>query len=269
MASAGVIGWPVAHSKSPVIHRFWLEALGIDGDYGRFAVHPDNLPAAIRALPALGLAGVNVTVPHKVAVMALLDRIEDSARRAGACNTVTVGADGKLTGLNTDIAGFAEPLAGRGLAGRPAVVIGAGGAARAVLLALDALGCAPIQLRNRTADKARALATELGIAVEAAGLDAPLPPAALLVNASSLGMTGSPPLDLDLAPLPGDALVYDIVYAPLETPLLAAARARGLATIDGLAMLVGQAAAAFERFFGAAPPRDAAHEAALRTRLTA
>lgn len=267
--SAGVIGWPVAHSKSPVIHRFWLERLGIDGDYGRFPVHPDNVGAAIRALPALGLAGVNVTVPHKVAVMAHLDVVEDSARRAGACNTVIVGEDGRLSGANTDIAGFAEPLLGRSLAGKPAVVIGAGGAARAVLLALSDLGCAPVELRNRSAEKAHALAAELGIAVDVAPLGAPLPSATLLVNATILGMAGQPPLTLDLAPLPADALVYDIVYARLETSLLAAARARGLETIDGLAMLIGQAAVAFERFYGAVPPRDAASDAALRAFLAA
>ena len=268
-ASAGVIGWPVAHSKSPLIHRFWLGRLGIDGDYGRFPVHPDSLGTAVAALSALGLRGINVTIPHKVAVMAHLDTIEDSALRAGACNTVLVGDDGRLHGHNTDISGFAEPLAGRSLAGRPAVVIGAGGAARAVLLALAEIGCAPIELRNRTPGKAQALAEELGVTANIAPLDAPLPAAALLVNASTLGMAGQPPLVLDLTPLPTGAVVYDIVYAPLETPLLAAARARGLATIDGLAMLIGQAAVAFERFYGASPPRDAASDAALRALLTA
>lgn len=269
---AGVIGWPIAHSKSPVIHGLWLEWLGIDGHYVRLPVEPSWVVEAVRALPALGFRGVNVTIPHKQAVMAALDEITPAARAIGAVNTVVVGADGRLTGHNTDAPGFAEPLRGRGLAGRPACVLGAGGAARAVLTALKGLGVSDIRLVNRSTDKAAALLDELvipgsvhGLARQASALDG----AALVVNCTSLGMTGHPPLDIDLAPLAADAIAYDIVYAPLETDLLKAARARGLATIDGLVMLVGQAAEAFRLFFDADPPRDPAHEAALRARLVA
>ncbi len=254
MKTAGVIGWPVAHSKSPLIHRFWLEALGLDGDYSRFAVEPDALGSAIAALPVLGLAGVNVTVPHKIAVMAHLDRVEPDALAIGAVNTVLVAPDGALVGANTDMAGFLEPL--RGLSVEQAVVVGAGGAARSVLLGLKRHGVARVTVMNRSVERAAALLAELGVVGEAVGLEAPLPAADLLVNASSLGMAGQPRLGLDLAPLPDWAAVYDIVYVPLETELLAAARARGLRAIDGLEMLIGQAAHAFERFFGAAPPRD-------------
>ena len=260
MRTAGVIGWPIAHSKSPLIHRFWLQALGLDGDYSRFAVAPDGLGAAIRALPALGISGVNVTVPHKIAVMAHLDAVEPVAAAIGAVNTVVVEG-GRLIGTNTDMAGFLEPLQG-GPAPERAVVVGAGGAARAVLLGLKQWGVAEIVVMNRSVERAAALLAELGVAGQAIGLDRPVPQAALLVNASSLGMKGEPPLRLDLAPLAAGATVYDIVYAPLKTELLAEAEARGMRCIDGLNMLIGQAAVAFERFFGAAPPR--ARDAELR-----
>ncbi|WP_374389464.1 shikimate dehydrogenase [Sandaracinobacter sp.] len=262
MRTAGVIGWPIAHSKSPAIHRFWLRALGIDGDYSRFAVRPDELGAAVRALPALGIAGVNVTVPHKVAVLDWLDGASAEAAAIGAVNTVLV-RDGGLWGTNTDIEGFAGPLAGRHV--EHAVVVGAGGAARAVLPALARLGVRRITVMNRSVAKARALLEGLEIEGDAVPLAAAAPDADLLVNASSLGMKGEPPLRLDLGALPDGATVYDIVYAPLETELLAAARARGLRTIDGLEMLVGQAAVAFELFYGAKPPRG--RDAELRALL--
>ncbi len=262
MRTAGVIGWPIAHSKSPAIHRFWLRALGIEGDYSRFAVRPDELGAAVRALPALGIAGVNVTVPHKVAVLDWLDGASAEAAAIGAVNTVLV-RDGGLWGTNTDIEGFAGPLAGRHV--EHAVVVGAGGAARAVLPALARLGVRRITVMNRSVAKARALLEGLEIEGDAVPLAAAAPDADLLVNASSLGMKGEPPLRLDLGALPDGATVYDIVYAPLETELLAAARARGLRTIDGLEMLVGQAAVAFELFYGAKPPRG--RDAELRTLL--
>ena len=262
--SAGVIGWPVAHSKSPLIHRFWLAKLGIDGDYGRFPVNPDALSAAIAGLPALGLRGVNVTVPHKVAVMDHLDRVTPLAQRVGAVNTV-VDDEGRLTGHNTDVDGVLQPLSDVDLAGRAAIVVGAGGAARAVLVALASKGIGRVTMINRSIAKAEALLAELGQVGEVHGFDVALPPAALLVNASSLGMNGAPPLDLDLSPMPDDATVFDAVYAPLETRLLLAARVRGLRTIDGLAMLIGQAAAAFELFYGVAAPRE--HDAELRALL--
>lgn len=257
MKTAGVIGWPIAHSKSPLIHRFWLKALQIDGDYARFAVAPEQLPQALRALPALGLAGVNVTVPHKVAVLPHLTRVEPVAQAIGAVNTVLV-RDGELVGTNTDMAGFLEPLAGRAV--KRAVVVGAGGAARAILLGLRQLGVCHVTLLNRTPERAGELLRQLQVPGEALPLAAGVPEADLLVNASSLGMHGQPPLALDLSSLPDGAIVYDIVYAPLQTPLLRQAQRRGLATIDGLRMLVGQAAIAFEQFFGAAPPRSADEE---------
>lgn len=262
---AEVIGDPIAQSKSPIIHGFWLHALGLEGSYAKTHVTADGLAeffAARRADP--DWRGCNVTVPHKAAVMAHLDALSADARAIGAVNTVVREGD-RLVGYNSDAPGFAEALAGRPVPAHAAVV-GAGGAARAVLAALKGLGVAQVTLLNRSADKAAALLAEFGLAGEVRGLDAPLPSADLLVNASSLGMTGQPPLDLDLSPLPGHALVDDIVYAPLETPLLAAARARGLATVDGLSMLIGQAAVAFTHFFGAPPPRH--RDAELRELLT-
>ncbi len=262
MKTAGVIGWPIAHSKSPVIHRFWLEALGLDGDYSRFLVRPEELETAVRALPALGIAGVNVTVPHKVAVMDHLDAVDATARAVGAVNTVLCDS-GRLLGTNTDMAGFLEPLVPAPVG--HAVVIGAGGAARAVLLGLKSLGVEHVTLMNRSVDRASALLDALDVPGHAVGLEMPLPSAELVVNASSLGMAGQPPLDLDLGALPVGATVYDIVYAPLETRLLAAARAGGFRCIDGLEMLVGQAAVAFELFFGTKPPRG--RDAELRALL--
>lgn len=264
--SAGVIGWPVAHSKSPLIHRFWLGKLGIDGDYGRFPVHPDALAAAVAALPALGLRGVNVTVPHKTAVMPLLDAVDSAAAAVGAVNTIVVHAD-RLTGYNTDVAGIAGAVADLDLAGRTVALIGAGGAARALLAVARARGAGHVAIFNRSTDKAATLLGEFALAGSVHPLDAPLPPAVLVFNATSLGMTGQPPLPIDLTLLPADAVVFDAVYAPLDTALLQAARARALRTIDGLAMLIGQAAAAFEYFYGAPAPR--AFDAELRTVLTA
>ena len=262
MKSAGVIGWPIAHSKSPLIHRSWLHALGIDGDYSRFPVHPDHLPAALKALPALGLSGVNVTVPHKVAVIPLLTRISPAATRIGAVNTIVCEADHSLTGHNTDAAGFLAPLAGQSF--ESATIIGAGGAARAVIAALQDHGVTSITLVNRSLPAAAALATHFGLAPPIAYLPGmTLPAASLTINSSSLGMVGQPPLEAHLAPTP--TTVYDLVYAPLETPLLAAARAAGHPTIDGLEMLIGQAAIAFAHFYGATPPRN--QDAALRSLL--
>ncbi|WP_375182574.1 shikimate dehydrogenase family protein [Sphingomonas adhaesiva] len=267
-AYAEVIGDPIAHSKSPLIHGFWLEKLGIAADYRATRVAPDDLASFFAARaddPAW--RGCNVTVPHKVAA---LDHVPDpGGLRAsiGAINTVFRDEGGALVGTNTDAAGFVSPIAGLDLAGRPVAVVGAGGAARAVLFALARLGVGRVTLLNRTPLKGAALLAQFGLKGDALPLTARLPAAALLVNTSALGMAGQPPLDLDLSPLPDDALVYDIVYAPLETPLLAAAAARGLDTVDGLEMLVGQAALAFELFFGAAPPRD--HDEELRERLLA
>ncbi|MGK6322846.1 shikimate dehydrogenase family protein [Sphingomonas sp. DT-51] len=255
---AEVIGDPIAHSKSPLIHRFWLERLKLEGDYRATRVDPAGLAGyfASRADdPAW--RGCNVTVPHKVAA---LDHVPDPGGvrdTIGAINTVFRDDAGQLAATNTDAAGFLSPIADLDLAGASVTVVGAGGAARAVLFALSKVGVGRVTLLNRTPLKGAALLARFGLKGDALPLDARLrPDTALLVNTSALGMTGQPPLALDLDPLPEDAIVYDIVYAPLETPLLAAARARGLDMVDGLEMLIGQAALAFELFFGAAPPRD-------------
>ncbi|WP_244858038.1 shikimate dehydrogenase [Sphingopyxis granuli] len=265
---AEVIGDPIAHSKSPLIHGFWLEALGIAGDYRRAHVRPDGLAAYIaerRADP--DWRGCNVTIPHKIAVMDLVDDPGNIRGTIGAMNTVVRQPDGALIGTNTDAAGFYAPLAELDLEGAPVAVVGAGGAARAVLFALSRAKVGPVTILNRSPLKAMGLLATFGLKGDVVALDAPLPPAALLVNASSLGMTGQPPLALDLAPLPEGAIVYDLVYAPLRTGLLAAAEARGLDTVDGLDMLIGQAALAFELFFGRPPPEGRDDE--LRALLTA
>ncbi|WP_374523915.1 shikimate dehydrogenase [Sphingopyxis sp.] len=265
---AEVIGDPIAQSKSPLIHGFWLKALGIEGDYRRAHVKPDDLSAYIaerRSDP--DWRGCNVTIPHKIAVMDLVDDPGDIRGTIGAMNTVVRQPDGSLIGTNTDAAGFYVPLADLDLEGAPVAVVGAGGAARAVLFALARAGAGHVTILNRSPLKAMGLLATFGLKGEVAGLDAALPPAALLVNSSSLGMTGQPPLDLDLSPLPEDAIVYDLVYSPLQTGLLKAAEARGLDTIDGLDMLIGQAALAFELFFGRSPPEGRDEE--LRALLTA
>ncbi|WP_242097304.1 shikimate dehydrogenase [Sphingomonas sp. CROZ-RG-20F-R02-07] len=265
---AEVIGDPVAHSKSPMIHGFWLKALGIDADYRATRVAPEDLGAwlaARRADPAW--RGCNVTVPHKLAALDHVGDPGDVRGTIGAINTVFRGQDGALIGTNTDAGGFYAPIADRDLAGKAVTVIGAGGAARAILFALSRIGVGRVTLLNRNPLKGAALLAAFGLKGQALPLTAALPPCALLVNATTLGMTGQPPLAIDLTPLPDDALVYDIVYAPLETPLLAAAHARGLETVDGLEMLVGQASLAFEILFGAAPPRE--RDDALRALLVA
>ncbi|OYX38748.1 MULTISPECIES: shikimate dehydrogenase [unclassified Sphingomonas] len=254
---AEVIGDPIAHSKSPVIHGFWLKALGIDADYRACHVTPETLSAYFAdrsADPAW--CGCNVTIPHKIAA---LDHVADPGgvrASIGAINTVARNEQGVVFGTNTDAGGFYAPIAGLDVTGAPIVVIGAGGAARAILFALSRLGVGKVTVLNRNVLKAAALLASFGLKGDALPLGAPLPPAALVVNASALGMKGQPPLAIDLDPLPDNAVVYDIVYAPLETPLLEAARARGLDTVDGLEMLIGQAALAFEILFGVEPPRD-------------
>ena len=264
---AEVIGDPIAHSKSPLIHRFWLEAAGIAGDYRKVQVAPSNLAdyfSRVRDDPAW--RGCNVTVPHKLAV---LDHVEDRGdlrTTIGAANTVLRADDGALMATNTDVGGFYAPIADLDLAGKPVTVIGAGGAARAVLFALGKLDVGPVTVLNRSPLKAAGLLPAFGLKGRALPLDTPLRPSALVVNATTLGMTGQPALPIDLSGLDEEAVVYDLVYAPLETPLLAQARARGLEAIDGLEMLIAQAALAFELFFGVAPPRE--RDAVLRALLT-
>lgn len=255
---AGLMGWPVRHSRSPQLHGYWLAEHGIDGAYVPLPVEPTRLETALRALPALGFIGVNITVPHKASALSLVDRVNPVARRAGAVNTVVVQPDGTLEGRNTDAFGFLAALeqdAPQWQADRPAVVLGAGGSARAVIVALIDAGLTEIRVINRTRAKAEAL-QELGPSVRVIEWDkrsAALDGAGLVVNTTTLGMAGQPALELDLRALPGDAVVNDIVYSPLETPLLSTARGRGNPVVDGLGMLLHQARPAFHAFFGLDP----------------
>src|SRR6478609_11278143 len=229
---AGLLGWPVAHSRSPVIHNHWLAHYGIPGRYLLFPVPPEKLEAAVRGIATLGLRGCNVTTPHKQAIFPLLDRVDDLARKIGAVNTVVVEQDGTLTGFNNDGNGFIQSLRDADARWRPdsgpIVVLGAGGAARAVVASLAAQGATEIRVMNRTRDRAEAIGAAVGPVVKVLPWeerDEALDGVALLANATSLGMTGKPPLDISLGGLPKHALVGDLIYIPPETPLLAAARA--------------------------------------------
>jgi shikimate dehydrogenase len=257
---AGVVGWPIAHSLSPGLHGLWLRHYRIDGAYVPLPVRPEHLGEVLSTLPKVGFRGVNVTFPHKERALELVDEATPAARRIGAVNTIVVDAGGSLIGSNTDAFGFLENVreaipawrAGR----RPAVVLGAGGAARAIVFALVEEGMPEIRLVNRTPGRADALAADLGGPVRPlpwTDRDAALAGASLLVNATTLGMRHQPPLDIDLASLPRDAVVCDIVYAPLETPLLASAKARGNPVVDGLGMLLHQARPGFAAWFGLLP----------------
>lgn len=258
---AEVIGDPIAQSKSPAIHGFWLSQLGIGGEYRHAHVTADALADYIAGRRQdARWRGCNVTMPHKQAVMPLLDAIDPLAARIGAVNTIVRDEHGWLMGYNTDAPGFREPLVGRDFA--VATVIGAGGAARAVLAALADAGVDWVSLQNRSRDKAEALLAEFALPGRACGLGEQVAPADLLVNTSALGMIGQPPLPHLLDDVADGGVVYDIVTSPLDTTLLQDARARGFATVDGLAMLIGQADHAFARFFGHKPPR--ARDAELR-----
>lgn len=271
---AGLMGWPVSHSRSPDIHNHWIAQLGLRGSYVLLPVIPDNLRQALRALPVLGIAGCNLTIPHKVAAMALVDHIDPVARRIGAINTVVVQPDGSLAGRNTDAFGFMESLTSEAPhwtpASGPVAVMGAGGAARAVIVGLIDKGVTEIRLCNRSYDKALAMAQEFGAPVRAVPWQdrhAALDGVALLVNTTSQGMGEQPALDLSLDLLPADALVSDLVYVPLRTPLLAAAQARGNRTVGGLGMLLHQARPAFEAWFGVRPTVTAALRAQVEQSL--
>jgi shikimate dehydrogenase len=257
---AGLMGWPVMHSRSPKLHNYWLGAHGLAGAYVPLAIQPEGLRAALRALPALGFSGCNLTIPHKEAALAIVDAVDPLARRIGAVNTVVVAPDGSLEGRNTDAFGFVESIRETQPAWRadrgPIVVLGAGGGARAVLVGLIDQGAHDIRLLNRTLARAETLARELGGPIKALPWDerqAALDGAAMLVNTTNQGMVGEPPLELPLDKLPQSALVSDIVYIPRETPLLAAARKRGNPTVNGAGMLVHQARAAFCAWFGIMP----------------
>ena len=263
---AGVMGWPIGHSRSPQLHGHWLRRYGIDGAYLPLAVSPDRLEAALRGLPALGFRGCNVTIPHKEAVAGLVDTMDPAARWIGAVNTVTVAPDGTLAGSNTDGFGFLENLKQWAAHWRadtgPALVIGAGGAARGILAALLDDGAKRIRLANRTEERARDLAQSLDSQrIEPVRWEErtdAMVDVTLLVNTTSQGMEGQPSLDLPLAALPDKALVTDLVYTPLMTPLLAAAAERGNPIVDGVGMLLHQARPGFAAWFGVDPVVDTA-----------
>lgn len=254
---AGVAGWPIAHSLSPALHGYWIAEHKLDAAYLPLAIKPEDFAEVFRALPKAGFRGLNVTLPHKEAAFALVDTHDDAARVTGAVNTV-VFENGRSLGRNTDAYGFTQLLAENGvisLDGVCAVVLGAGGASRAVIASLLSLG-ADVVLVNRTLDKAQTLAARFGARVKSvswAELPAALAPAGVLVNTTSLGMKGEPALEIDLAPLRPQSTVVDVVYRPLETPLLARAKARGLKAVDGLGMLLYQAQHGFAAWFGVEP----------------
>jgi shikimate dehydrogenase len=256
--AACVIGWPVEHSRSPLIHEYWIRQFGLEAEYRREAVPPDRFADFVAHLADHGYVGANVTVPHKEAALEL-SRPDALAQAVGAANTIWLD-EGVLRATNTDVEGFVASLD----AGAPdwaenlesAVVLGAGGAARAIVFGLIERGVRHIRVANRSLERADALRRRFGDRVVPSGWERRndlLAGAGLLVNTTTLGMAGQPPLEIDLAPLAASAVVADIVYAPLVTPLLAAVRARGLRTVDGLGMLMYQAAGAFVRFFGLRP----------------
>ncbi len=270
---ACVIGWPIEHSRSPLIHRYWLRRYAIEGSYEKIAVRPEELAESLERLRNEGYAGANVTLPHKEAVLALADRADDSARAIGAANTLWF-EDERICAANTDAYGFMTHLdlsaPGWDARDRPVVVLGAGGAARAVLAGLASRQPPEIRMLNRTRARAEALSEESEAAIAVhdwESRDRAIAGCGLLVNATTLGMTGARPLEIELSGLPDDAVVADIVYVPLETGLLRQARARGLRAVDGLGMLLHQAAPGFERWFGVRPDVSAELRALLVAEL--
>jgi shikimate dehydrogenase len=257
---AGVMGWPVAHTRSPAIHNHWIAKYELKGAYVQLPVQPERLEAAIRGLAALGFAGCNVTVPHKVSAMRFMDELHPAARRVAAINTIVVQADGRLLGMNNDGAGYIQSLRDADATWHsdagPALVLGAGGAARAIVVALLDEGVPELRITNRTLERAQELANDFGDRVKVvpwAERNEAMAGVSLLVNTTSLGMHGQAPLDVALDALPLEAMVSDAVYIPLETPLLAQARMRGHRTVNGLGMLLNQARPAFQSWFGVLP----------------
>jgi len=260
---AAITGHPVAHSRSPLVHGYWLKKHGIDGAYGRIDVPPETAAGFYRDFAATGLIGANVTVPHKEVAAAACGWLDETARAMGAANTLWLDDAGRLCGANTDAAGFLGNLdqmaPGWDISHESAVVLGAGGAARAVVWALLQRKFTRVHIVNRTVEKAQAIADAFGSGTVALGWDklgTILEQADLLVNTTSLGMTGKAPLQIDLSPLPETALITDAVYVPLETDLLRQAAQRGNRTVDGLGMLLHQAVPGFERWFGVRPQVD-------------
>ncbi len=267
---AGVIGHPIAHSRSPLLHKHWLRTYGLAGDYVPLHVSEHDLETVLRALPHMGFVGVNITIPHKVAVMDIVDHISDRAILIGAANTLIFRADGKIHADNTDSYGFIANLKqnapGWQASAGPAAVLGAGGAARAVITSLIEMGATEILLSNRTRPKADALKSEFGSKVhvidwvQAGNM---MEEAATVVNTTSLGMTGAAEFRVPLDGLRPGTVVTDLVYTPLRTKFLTEAQAAGCITVDGLGMLLHQAVPAFERWFGTRPEVDEATRAAV------
>jgi shikimate dehydrogenase len=270
--AACLIGWPAAHSRSPLIHHYWLRTLGIAGGYIIEAVPPDEFGDFVLRLSLRGFVGANVTIPHKERALAL-SKPDDRARAVGAANTLWF-ADGELCSTNTDVEGFINNLDAAAPGwdqATDALVLGAGGSARAVVFGLIERGIKRVHLVNRTLERARGLADQFGTSVQPATWDALadlLPRAGLLVNTTSLGMHGQPALELDVNLLSQNAVVADLVYVPLQTPLLAAAQARGLKTADGLGMLLHQAVRGFELWFGRRPQVTSELRALVEADLT-
>ncbi|MGC2518683.1 MAG: shikimate dehydrogenase [Burkholderiales bacterium] len=257
---AGVMGWPVMHSRSPMLHNYWFRQHGLAGTYVPLAIRPEGLAAALRALHPLGFAGVNLTIPHKQQAMTIVDEVDAVAKSIGAISCVVVRPDGSLAGSNNDCYGFIHNISqeqpGWQADAGPVVVIGAGGGARAVCYGLAQAGAREIRLVNRTFARAKAIADEFGGPIEALRWeqrDDVLEGAAMVVNTTSCGMVGQPALDIKLDKLPASALAADIIYIPLETPFLAAARRRGNRTVNGLGMLLHQGRPAWKAWFGIEP----------------
>lgn len=261
---AAVIGWPVSHSLSPALHNYWLKEHGLPGKYVALPVEPERLRDVLPTLPLLGLKGVNLTLPHKEQVLPLLSGMDPVARAIGAANTLIFKPDGSIHGTNTDAYGFIENIRPAIAQKGKAVMLGAGGAGRAVAYALREEGFREVVIINRSLEKAQKLAGEYALTAQPwEWRHRALEGADLLVNATSLGMKGQGELELDMDALPAAALVTDIVYSPLVTPLLQAAQARGNKVVDGLGMLLHQAVPAFEAWFGVRPKVSAALRAAV------
>lgn len=257
---AGVMGWPVMHSRSPMLHNYWFAKHGLAGTYVPLAIEPGKLAPALKALQPLGFAGCNLTIPHKQDAMQIVDEVDDVAKRIGAISCITVRPDGTLFGNNNDCYGYIENIKQEQPGWRadkgPIVVVGAGGGSRAVCYGLAREGAKEIRLVNRTLARAERIAAEFGAPIKVLPWEQrndALEGAAMVVNTTSQGMVGQPSLDISLAKLPNDALASDIVYTPLETPFLKAARERGNRTVNGLGMLLHQGRPAWKSWFGIEP----------------